>query len=381
MSTMAKRDYYEVLGVTKSASEKEIAVAYRKLAIKYHPDSNPGDSEAVEKFKEAAEAYEVLSDGEKRGRYDQYGHAGVDQQYGGQPHFHDIEDIFEAFGGIFGDLFGGGGGGRGRAGGRRVRQGNHVRCDLTLDLAEAARGVTKTVEFMRRSKCEKCKGSGAAPGSKREGCRRCGGRGAVVQSAGILRVQTTCPTCHGEGTTISEPCDECRGHGSIAGKVSKDIRIPAGIDDGMQVRVPGEGEPSPDGGPPGDCFCFVSVKKHKLFQRDGNHLILQMPISYTQAALGATIDIPTLAGKDSLQVPGGTQSGEVFRLRGRGMPDPRGGGVGDLLVQTYVEIPKKLNAKQEKILRELAELEEAHVTPHRKGFLEKLKEYFTGDEA
>lgn len=381
MPTMAKRDYYEVLGVAKSASEREIASAYRKLAIKYHPDSNPGDAEAVEKFKEAAEAYEVLSDTEKRARYDQYGHAGVDAQYGGGQHFHDIEDIFEAFGGIFGDLFGGAGGRGQRGGGRRVRQGNHVRCDVTLDLAEAAKGVTKTVEFMRRGKCAKCQGSGAAPGSQREQCRRCAGRGAVVQSAGILRVQTTCPTCHGEGSIVTSPCDECRGHGTIAGKVTKDIRIPAGIDDGMQVRVPGEGEPSPDGGPAGDCFCFVTVKKHKLFQRDGSHLILQMPITYTQAVLGATIEIPTLSGKDTLNVPGGTQSGEVFRLRGRGMPDPRGGAMGDLLVQTYVEIPKKLNKQQEKLLRELAELEDKHVSPHRKGFLEKLTEYFTGEDA
>lgn len=378
MTSMAgKRDYYEVLGVSRTASAKEISSAYRRLALKYHPDSNPGDEDAVEKFKEAAEAYEVLGDPDKRARYDQYGHAGVDSQYGGQPHFTDIEDIFEAFGGIFGDMFGG----AHRRGGRRVRRGNDVRCDVTLDLAEAARGVTKTVEFMRRSRCEKCRGSGAAPGSQRETCRRCGGRGQVVQSAGILRVQTTCPTCQGEGTIVTDPCDECRGQGTVAGKVKLDVHIPAGIDDGMRVRLAGEGEPSPDGGPPGDCYCFVTVRKHKLFHRDGNHLVLQMPITYTQAALGATIEIPTLQGKDSLTVPPGTQSGEVFRLRGRGMPDPRGGGVGDLLVQTFVEIPKKLTPKQEKLLRELAELEEKHVTPHRKGFLEKLKDYFTGDES
>lgn len=380
MSAMTKRDYYEVLAVAKNATEREIAVAYRKLALKYHPDSNPGDADAVEMFKEAAEAYEVLSDAEKRARYDQYGHAGVDSQYGGGQHFHDIEDIFEAFGGIFGDLFGGQRGGRG-GGGRRVRRGNDVRCDVTLDLAEAARGVTKTVEFTRRNKCNKCKGSGAKAGSQREACRRCGGRGAVVQSAGILRVQTTCPTCHGEGSVVTDPCDECRGQGSVAGKVQLDVHIPAGIDNDMRVRLPGQGEPSPDGGPPGDAYCFVTVKKHKLFQRDGSHLILQLPITYTQAALGATIDIPTLAGKDSLTVPSGTQSGEVFRLRGRGMPDPHGGATGDLLVQTYVEIPKKLSSKQEKLLRELAELEEANVSPHRKGFLEKLTEYFTGEEA
>jgi molecular chaperone DnaJ len=377
MPTMAKRDYYEVLGVAKSAGEKEIAAAYRKLAIKYHPDSNQGNVDAIEHFKEAAEAYEVLSDAEKRARYDQFGHAGVDAQFGGGAHFTDIEDIFEAFGGIFGDMFGG----RSQRGGRRVRRGNDVRCDVSLELSEAAKGVTKSVEIVRRSRCTKCNGNGARPGSQREACRRCGGRGAVVQSAGILRVQTTCPTCQGAGSIVTDPCDQCRGQGQVAGRVKLDIHIPAGIDDGMRVRLPGEGEASPDGGPSGDCYCFVSVKKHKLFQRDGNHLVLQMPITYTQASLGATIEIPTLDGRDELKVPAGTQSGEVFRLRGRGMADPRGGGsVGDLLVQTFVEIPKRINAKQEKLLRELAELEETNVTPHRKGFLEKLKEYFTGEE-
>lgn len=382
MPAMSKRDYYEVLGVAKTASERDISVSYRKLAIKYHPDSNPGDAEAVEKFKEAAEAYEILSDAEKRARYDQYGHAGIDQGSGGQPHFHDLEDIFEAFGGIFGDLFGGGGGGRGRGGGgRRVRRGNDVRCDVTLELAEAARGVDKNVEIVRRNRCAKCNGSGARPGSVRESCRRCGGRGQIVQSAGILRVQTTCPLCNGAGSTVADPCDDCRGQGVVAERIKKSVRIPAGVDDGNRVRITGEGEPSLDGGPPGDCYCFVTVKKHKLFHRDGNHLVLQMPITYSQAALGATIEIPTLDGKDKLTVPSGTQSGEVFRLRSKGMPDPHGGGVGDLLVQTFIEVPKKLSGKEEKLLRELAELEEAHVSPHRKGFLEKLKEYFTGDES
>lgn len=228
-----KRCYYEVLGVAKTASEKEIATAYRRLAIKYHPDSNPGDEEAVEMFKEAAEAYEVLSDGEKRGHYDQYGHQGVDAQFGGGQHFHDLEDIFEAFGGIFGDLFGGRGGRGG--GGRRVRRGNDVRCDVTLDLAEAAQGVAKTVEFMRRNRCGKCQGSGSKPGASRESCRRCGGRGQVVQSAGILRVQTTCPSCQGQGSTITDPCEECRGQGYVAGKVKLDVHIPAGVDDGMRA--------------------------------------------------------------------------------------------------------------------------------------------------
>lgn len=372
----AKRDYYEVLGVEKTASAAQISSAYRKLALKYHPDSNRDDPLAVEKFKEAAEAYEVLNDAEKRARYDQYGHAGVG---GSAPHFNDVQDIFDAFGDLFGGglfegLFGGGRGGR-----RRQRRGADLRCDVTLDLLEAAKGVKKTIEFPRNKRCEKCQGTGSK-GASRETCRRCGGRGQVVQTAGILRVQTTCPSCQGAGSIISDPCDECRGRGAVQGRVRREVMIPAGIDDGMQVRLSGEGEPSPDGGPPGDVYCFVSVKQHALFHRDGPNLVLQLPITFTQAALGATIDVPTLDGKTPLDVPGGTQSGDVFRLRNLGMPDPRGGSsVGDLLVQTLIEVPKKWTQKQEELLRELAKLEHAHVTPHRKSFLDKLKTYFTSE--
>jgi molecular chaperone DnaJ len=373
-----KRDYYEVLGVSRSATEKEIAAAYRKLAVRYHPDSNRDDPDAVEKFKEAAEAYEVLSDGDKRAIYDQYGLAGLEAG-GAAPQFRDVGDIFEAFGDLLGlgDLFGGGFGGRRR---RRVRRGADIRCDVTLTLEEAANGVSKEVQFTRSKRCETCHGSGARPGSSRETCRRCGGRGQLVQSAGILRVQTTCPACQGAGSVISEPCPECHGVGHVQERVQRHVPIPAGIDDGMRVRVPGEGEPSPDGGPPGDCYCFVNVRPHRLFQRDGDHLILKIPITYTQAALGATLDVPTLSGPAQFKIAPGTQSGEVFRLRGRGMPNPRAGGVGDLLIQTLIEVPKKLSAREEELLRELAELENADVTPHRKSFLEKLTGYFTGEE-
>ena len=378
-SMAAKRDYYEVLGVSKNASEKDIAAAYRKLAIKYHPDRNQDES-TTEKFKEAAEAYEVLHDPQKRGRYDQFGHAGVD----GQASFHDVSDIFEAFGdifgggGIFGDIFGGGGG---RRGGRRTRRGGDVRVDVTLTLEEAARGVTKTLEFERSEKCETCDGGGSRPGSNPEPCRRCGGHGQVAQSMGFVRVQSTCPTCQGAGNVITHPCVDCSGRGYVKGVVEKSVPIPAGVDDGMRVRIAGEGEPSPEGGPNGDCYCFVRVRAHHLFHRDGSNLILQMPITYTQATLGATIEIPTLDGPDQVVIPKGTQSGDVFRNRGKGVPDPQRGGVGDLLVQTYIETPKKLNKQQEKLLRELAELEHVNVTPQRKGFLDKIRNYFSGMES
>ena len=372
-ATVAKRDYYEVLGVKREASEKEIAASYRKLAIQYHPDSNSGDPDAVLKFKEAAEAYEVLSDADKRARYDRFGHDAP--EFAGGPHFTDVEDIFEAFGGIFGDLFGGGG-----RRGRRPRRGADIQVQVAIDLEEAAKGVSKPVEFSRHKACETCRGSGSRPGSQRAACRQCGGRGQIVQAMGFVRVQTTCPSCHGAGSVITEPCESCRGSGLVAERVKMSINIPAGVDDGMRVRYGGQGEPSPDGGPQGDCYCLVNVRKHKLFERDGDHLILRMPITYSQAALGATLEIPTLQGKQELSISPGTQSGEVFRVRGRGMPDPRSGRVGDLLVQTYIEVPKKLSKRQQELLRELAEVEQTQVSPHRKSFFEKLRDYFTSDE-
>lgn len=375
MATMAsKRDYYEILGLKRNASERDVSIAYRKLAVKYHPDSNPGDADAVEKFKEAAEAYEILSDGEKRARYDQFGHAGTDQF---THQFHDVEDVFEAFGDIFSEMFGG----QRRGGGRRVRRGADVRVDVTLTLEEAAKGVVKNVELPRNKACATCKGSGSKPGSQRATCPHCHGRGQIVQSAGILRVQTTCPSCQGAGSRVTDPCADCRGRGYVQERSKLDVTIPAGVDNGMRVRLAGYGEPSPEGGPPGDCYCFVAVKKHKIFEREGTHLVLRMPISYSQAALGASIEVPTMAGPHELRVPAGTQSGDVFRVRGRGMPDPRGGSAGDLHVQTYIEVPKKLTPRQDKLLRELAEVEKSEVSPHRKSFLERLREYFTPNEA
>jgi molecular chaperone DnaJ len=374
---MAKRDYYEVLGIARSADGSEIAAAYRKLAIKYHPDKNPGDDECVRLFKEAAEAYEVLSDADKRSRYDRFGHAGVDGPAGGA-HFQDVNDIFQAFGDIFGDsvfgdLFGGGRGGRG---GRRVRKGEDVRCDVTLDLIEAARGTTKSINFGRRRRCTDCSGSGARPGTKPEPCRYCGGHGQVIQSSGIFRVQTTCPSCHGSGTVIKTPCDHCDGRGQVMERITRDVTIPAGVDDQTRLRLTGEGDESPNGGPSGDCYCFISVKEHALFQRDGMNLICQMPITFSQAALGATVEVPTLDGPEDLKVPAGTQSGDVFKLRGRGMPDPRRRGTGDLLVQVHLDVPKSLTARQRELLRELAKEERVNVSPEQKSFFEKLREYF-----
>lgn len=374
-----KRDYYEVLGVSRSASQKEIADAYRKLALKYHPDRNPGDQEAVARFKEAAEAFEVLHDAEKRGRYDRYGHAGVD---GGAAHFTDVNDIFEAFGdifgeSIFGDFFGGG---RGRR--TRVRKGADVACRVTLDLLEAARGTTKTVEFERHEVCDECHGTGCQRGHKPESCAYCGGRGQVLQATGVFRIQTTCPSCHGSGIVIKHPCRECRGSGFRKQRVKREVRIPAGVDNDTRLRLEGEGEPSPQGGRRGDCYCIIEVREHPLFQREGQHLIVRVPITYAQAALGAEIEVPTLKGREELKIPAGTQPGEVFRLRGRGMPDPsRHREVGDLLVQVNLEVPKKLTPRQEELLRALAEEEHANVSPHRKSFLDRLREYFVGEEA
>lgn len=371
MPTMSgQRDYYEILEVTKTASRDEISASYRRLAIKYHPDKNPGDEDAVRRFKECAEAFEVLSDAEKRARYDRFGHSGV--QGGSQ--FHDVNDIFSAFADIFRgsgfeSIFGGGG----RGGASR---GQHVRCDVTLDLLEAARGVKKQIRIKRHSKCETCDGSGARPGSKVETCSYCGGHGQVLVQSGIFRMQQTCPQCRGDGKMIADPCGECRGSGFVRDKITREIQIPAGVDNGSRLRLAGEGEPSSNGGPPGDCYVDINVQPHPLFEREGPHLICRLPVTYPQAALGATVEVPTLNGPEELKIPKGTQAGEVFRLKRRGMPDLRGGPPGDLHVQVVIDVPKKLSAEQEKLLRELADLEHTEVSPHRKSFFEKLKDYF-----
>ncbi len=364
-----QRDYYEVLGVERTADGSAIASAYRKLAVKYHPDKNPGDQEAIERFKECSSAFEVLNDPKKRARYDQFGHAGLNGGSSGGG-FNDVEDIFSAFGDIFGDIFGGGGGRT------RTRRGRDVRCDVALTLHEAAEGCTKEVKFERHEPCDTCDGSGAADGSSREVCSYCGGHGRVIQSAGIVRVQTTCPSCGGAGSTIAKPCGECRGRGVRLRKVVTEVRIPAGVDDGMRVRISGEGERSPSGGVPGDCYCFISIKPHSLFERQGDHLICRVPITYSQAALGCTLEVPTLDGRDEITIKRGTQSGDVIHLHGKGMPDPHRRGRGDLLVQVTIEVPTKLTAEEEVLLRKLADVEHKNVAPRRKTFFETLKDYF-----
>jgi molecular chaperone DnaJ len=371
-----KRDYYEVLQVTRTATKIEIDRAYRKMAIKYHPDSNRDDPDASIKFKECSEAYEVLVDADKRTRYDQFGHAGL---HGGGGGFQEFESFGDIFGDVLNDFFGGGRGRRG--GGTRKSRGQDVRCDVSLTLEEAARGVSKDIAFRRRSTCGSCDGSGAAAGSQPIVCATCGGRGQVIQSTGILRVQTNCPTCRGAGKTISSPCTGCRGSGLVTEKASITVDIPAGVDDGMRVRLKGEGEASPDGGPRGDCYCFITVKPHDLFRRDGTNLVLQFPISYAKAALGAEIEVPTLDGKTKLRIEPGTQSGTLFRIPGCGVVQPGGNRPGDLIVETVIEVPKKLSDSQAKLLRELAELDHESVLPAHKSFFEKLKNFFDPESA
>lgn len=374
-----KRDFYEVLGVGRDAGGEEIKRAYRKLAAKYHPDRNPGDQAAIDKFKEASEAFDILSNDEKRARYDRFGHAGVDGAAGrAGGGFQDVDDIFEAFGGIFGDLFGGGG--RRRGGGSRARRGEHLRTAVTIDLVEAAVGCNRELEIQRKLVCETCKGTGAKPGTSPVTCDYCGGHGQVVQSQGFFRVQTVCPACQGQGKVVRDKCSDCRGTRFQSTTVKLDVRIPAGVDNEMQIRVSGEGEPGEHGGPAGDLYVDIRVKSHPLFQREGRHLLCEVPITFSQAALGTELEIPLLTGKQMLTIPAGTQPGETFRLRGQGMPDPHGGPRGDLVVRANVEVPKKLSKDYEKLLRQLAELEQKHVSAHSKGFFETVKEFFTGDD-
>ena len=381
----AQRCYYEVLGVVRSASPDDLKKAYKKLALKYHPDRNPDNDEAIEAFKEASEAYEVLNDLNKRARYDQLGHAGVKGAAGGGAGFHDVNDIFGAFGDLFegfGFQFGGSSGSRsGRRAGSGAR-GESLQTKIRIDLTEAFNGCKRELRISRHESCDTCHGSGCKSGTSPMKCSTCGGQGQVIQSQGFFRFQTTCPACRGRGTVVKNSCQSCNGQGRLIKEIVREISIPAGIDSGMQMCLRGEGEAGLNGGARGDLFVDIEVRKHPLFQREGQDLMYRLPITFAQASLGAEIQIPTLKGPESLKVKPGTQPGEVNRLRGFGMPDPRGGNgrTGDLLVEIQAEVPRKLSSEQEELLRKLAELDHKDVMPQSKSFFEKVKNLFSGQE-
>ena len=376
-----KRDFYEVLGVNRDASEEEIKKSYRKLAMKYHPDRNPGNKEAEEKFKEAKEAYEVLSEAEKRRAYDAYGHAGVNPQMGGMGGMGGAEGagfggFAEAFGDIFSDIFGGGQG-RGRS---SVFRGADLRYNLELPLEQAARGTETKIRIPTMEACETCHGSGAKPGTQPKTCETCHGAGTVRLSQGFFSIQQTCPTCHGSGKMIAEPCATCRGAGRVKKHKTLSVKIPAGVDEGDRIRLSGEGEAGVNGGPPGDLYVVIHLKAHGVFQRDGDDLHCEMPISFTQAALGGEIEIPTLDGSARIKVPPETQSGQVFRLRGKGIKGVRSSYPGDLLCEVVVETPVRLTDRQKELLRELEEINKSDPrhNPRSKTFMDKVKEFFAG---
>ncbi len=387
----ATRDYYEILSVERTADGDEIKRAYRRLAMKYHPDRNPGDAEAEAAFKECAEAYEVLSDDAKRQRYDQFGKEGL---RGGGAAAHDfsrmnVEDIFSMFGDIFGGGGGGGfssrGGGFGNArGGQRVAKGYDLETEVRITLEEVLTGCERDVNFTRLDVCDTCAGSGAKPGTTPDTCGTCNGQGRVQQAGlgGMFRMVTVCPGCKGRGTVVKDKCSTCHGSGRTKKDRTLSVKIPAGIHDGQAVRVTGEGEPpppeaSPDGkGLRGNLHVLVRTKKHDLFEREGDHLLMEMPVSFSQAALGAEVEIPTLTAKEELKIHAGTQHGKLFRLNGQGLPDLRSGRRGDLVAVTKIEIPKKLTDKQRQLLRDFAATEDHDVMPESQGFWKKIKDLF-----
>lgn len=376
---MTKRDYYEILGVGKGASADDIKRAYRRLAMKYHPDKNPGDKAAEEKFKECAEAYEVLSNPEKRQRYDQFGHDGL-RGSGVRDYSHmNVQDIGDIFGDIFGDFFGGGR----RRGSRRQqanapRRGYDLETTIELTLEEVANGVEKSIEFTRQDICKECSGNGSAKGKAPSTCPVCGGSGQVQKAGlgGFFQMVSTCGQCQGAGKVITHPCKKCRGKGHVPKKRSVSIKIPAGVHEGQGIRVSSEGEPGMNGGPRGDLYCYVRIKAHPFLMRDGNDLIATVPISITQAALGAMIDVPSLDGMKQFKIPAGTQHGNIFRIKGEGLVDLRTNRKGDELIRVAIEVPTNLTSQQEKLLREFAETENKSVLPETKNFFDKLKKYF-----
>lgn len=371
---MAKRDYYEVLGVGKEAGEEEIKKSYRKLALKFHPDRNPGDKAAEESFKEVGEAYEILCDPQKRAAYDQYGHAAFDPRSRGRGGFHDPFELFrEVFGGgsIFDELFGGG-----RSDPSTPQRGADLRYDLEIAFEEAAHGTEKEITFAKLDSCDTCSGSGQEAGSKVKTCPTCNGRGQVVTSRGFFSIAQTCSRCGGAGRVVEKPCKDCRGSGRREKRTNVKIRIPAGVDSGTRLRVGSAGEGGVRGGPSGDLAVVLHVKQHEIFERQGDDLFCEVPVNFVQAALGAEIQVPTLSGKAQLKVPAGTQPGTVFSIKGKGIKNVQGYGFGDLHVRVLVEVPTHLNAAQRAKLQEFNDLCDGEVNPISKGFFEKAKNLF-----
>ncbi len=372
---MSKRDYYEVLGVNRDASDDEIKKAYRKLAMKHHPDRNPDNKGAEEKFKEAKEAYEMLSDPQKKAAYDRYGHAGVDPSMGAGPGTQGFDGFSDAFGDIFGDLFGGG-----RGGSRsNVYRGADLRYNLEITLEEAARGAEKTIRIPTVEECATCHGSGAKPGTQPKPCPTCNGHGQVRVQQGFFSIQQTCPKCHGSGKIIPDPCRDCGGAGRVKKHKTLEVKIPAGIDEGMRLRHAGHGEPGVNGGPPGDLYVEIHIRKHAMFERDHDDLHCEMPISISTAALGGEIEIPTLEGMARLKIPAETQSGKVFRLRGKGIKNVRSHVHGDLMCHVVVETPVNLTERQKELLREFEEISSGNADRHNpkaKSWMDKVKDFF-----
>lgn len=368
-----KKDYYDVLGVSRGASAEEIKKAYRQLAMKHHPDRNPGDRAAEDRFKEASEAYQVLSDADRRAQYDRFGHAAFDTTGGfGAGGFDFRATGFEdILGDLFGDFFGGQRRGRGR-----VRRGEDLRYDLEIDLEEAAFGTEKTIEVPRTASCSACSGLGTKGGKPRTACDACRGTGQVRFQQGLFTLAKSCGRCQGAGSIARDPCPTCNGQGATRIRKSLNVRIPRGVDTDSRLKLRDEGEAGPNGGPPGDLYVMITVRPHALFERHGNDIVCQVPISFTQAALGAEFDVPTLHGKVKMRVPAGTQSGSIFRLKGKGVADVHGYGQGDQLVRAVVETPKRLTAKQRELLEEFARIGGEEVHPIAKGFFDKVKEIF-----
>jgi molecular chaperone DnaJ len=373
---MSKRDYYKVLDVPRSATEAEIKKAYRRLAMKYHPDRNPDDQAALEHFKEAKEAAEVLGDTQKRAIYDQHGHAGLEAQQrgGGRSGADAFSDIF---GDVFGDIFGG----ARRGGGRQVFRGADLRYELELELSQAVFGHQVEIEVARLSECETCHGTGSAKGSAPVTCDTCGGQGQVRVSQGFFQLQQTCPRCRGTGTIVRNPCDTCLGQGRVRRTRTLSVKIPAGVDTGDRIRLSGEGEAGRNGGPPGDLYVEVQVQEHAIFERDGQHLSCEVPVSFATAALGGSVAVPTLEGDVTLKIPAETQSGRVFRLRDKGVKPVRGGARGDLFCRVVIETPVHLSAEQRELIRQLEDSLRTHAArhaPREKGFLEGVRRFFAG---